>query len=167
MAKKIITKKAVKLFLAEMRRSGSVTKAAEKAGITRCSWYELRKRDTHFMDQWNDNEMEYMDKIEKEAIRRAVKGVVEKRPYTHYSGDDKETRMHPVRKYSDKLIATILIARHPSYKPVQTIDLNNPDGRLKPIRDTSEYAGLTDEELLTLTRLQRKAHEHAANKSGN
>jgi len=160
---KKITKRRRKLFLDELVKFGSVVKAAKAGEICRSAWYDLKKRDKDFSRDWDDSEMEYLDFVEGEALRRAVFGVVENKPYTYYKGDVKETRMREVTRKSDRLMELVLTTRHPSYMKIDPND--KPEN---PTKGTGgkDYSPLTDAELLTLVRLQRKAHAAAEHQSG-
>jgi len=159
--KKSITKRRRLLFLDKLESTGSVTQAAVAGEISRRAWYDLRDRDPDFWQLWDDAEALFMDKVEAEAIRRGVFGVNEEKPYTHFDPNgDKRTAFHTVNHKSDRLIELCLKSRHPSYKPVKAIEVTTPDGSMTPTAGAAnapDYGALSDEELETLTMLQRKA----------
>lgn len=147
------------LFLEKLQTSGSVTQAAVAGEISRRAWYDLRDRDPDFFNLWDDAELTFMDRVETEAIRRGVFGVNEEKPYTHVNNDGtKQTQFHTINHKSDRLIELCLKSRHPSYKPVKAIEVTTPDGSMTPAGVVADYSALSDEELETLTMLQRKAH---------
>lgn len=157
--KKAITKRRRGLFLDKLTSTGSVTKAAVAGEIGRRSWYDLRERDPAFGEVWDEAEMVFMDQVESEGIRRAVVGIEEDRPYTHYHKDgDKETLFHTVLRKSDRLLELCLKSRHPLYKPTTALELSSPDGSMSPGLDGPDYGNLDDTELETLVLLQRKLH---------
>lgn len=157
--KKSITKRRRALFLDKLKATGSVTKAAVAGEIGRRSWYDLRDRDPAFAEVWDEAEAAFIDQVESEGIRRAVVGIDEELPYTHYHKDGtKETLSRTVTRKSDRLLELCLKSRHPLYKPKQAIELSSPDGSMTPGADEPDYANLTDPELETLVILQRKLH---------
>lgn len=157
--KKAITKRRRALFIDKLKATGSVTKAAVAGEIGRRSWYDLRDRDPAFKEEWDEAEMTFMDQIESEGVRRAVVGIDEELPYTHYHKDGtKETLSRTVTRKSDRLLELCLKSRHPLYKPKQAIELSSPDGSMSPDPDGPDYGNLTDPELETLVLLQRKLH---------
>ncbi len=157
--KKSITKRRRALFLEKLKGTGSVTKSAVAGEIGRRSWYDLRDRDPGFHDEWDEAEAVFLDQIESEGIRRAVVGVDEDLPYTHYHKDGtKETLSRVVTRKSDRLLELCLKSRHPLYKPTKAIELSSPDGSMSPGPDEPDYGNLTDPELETLVLLQRKLH---------
>jgi hypothetical protein len=158
--KKSITKRRRVLFLDKLEISGSVTQAAIVGEISRRAWYDLRDRDPDFWQLWDDAEATFMDRVETEAIRRAVFGVNEEKPYTHIDEKgNKVTQFHTVNHKSDRLIELCLKSRHPSYKPVKAIEVTTPDGSMSPDKGkVADYSALDDDEIETLTMLQRKAN---------
>ncbi|MCK5496027.1 MAG: hypothetical protein KAI80_06420 [Hyphomicrobiaceae bacterium] len=158
--KKSITKRRRVLFLDKLEVSGSVTQAAVAGEISRRAWYDLRDRDADFWQLWDDAEAVFMDRVETEAVRRAVFGVNEEKPFTRISENGKKvTDFYTINHRSDRLIELCLKSRHPSYKPVKAIEVTTPDGSMAPARAAvADYSALSDEEIELLTMLQRKAH---------
>ena len=165
--KKSITKRRRQLFLDKLETSGSVTQSAVAGEISRRAWYDLRDRDPAFYSLWEDADATFMDRVETEAIRRAVFGVNEDKPYTHIAENGRKvTEFHTVNHRSDRLIELCLKARHPSYRPVKAIELTTPDGSMAPVASAGivvDYSALSDEEIELLTMLQRKAHAAGEN----
>lgn len=161
--RKSITKRRRGLFLAELLDTGSVTAAAVAGEISRQSWYDLRARDTDFRDEWDECETGFADNLETIAIERGTIGTPEKRPYVHVDGDTKKTKFHTIHKKSDRLLELCLKARHPAYTPTKEVQHTSPDGSMTPVAAIAraDYSKLSNEELETLTRLQRKAHAGA------
>ena len=162
--KKSITNRRRALFLATLRETGAVTKAAKAGEINRSSWYDLAARDPDFLEEWDDAEAEYLDDVQAEAIDRGMNGVIKKLPYTEYKGDTKKTKFYSITMKSDKLLELCLKSRHPLYKPTKAVEVTSPDGSLKP-GSHPELERLTDEELLTLAQIQRKLHASASGES--
>lgn len=108
-----LTKRARERFLESFRETANVTESARIAGISRQRLYEIREQDAAFAEQWSDAENQAADRLEREALRRAVEGclepVVSAGKLVH---DDQGVAMY-VRKYSDRLLELLLKARRP------------------------------------------------------
>jgi hypothetical protein len=163
--KKSITKRRRVLFLDRLRVTGSVTKAAIHGEIGRGSWYELAERDADFKALWDDAETGFLDDCEAEALRRAIAGENEDKPYTSLKANgDKVTAFRTVNTKSDRLLELVLKSRHPNYKQTKALEITSPDGSMtpKPHVGALDYSGFSDDELVTFTELLRKAHDRAA-----
>lgn len=154
--KKSITKKRKALFLAELRETGAVTKAATAGEIGRSSWYDLRERDLEFAGDWDDADAEFMDEVEAEAFDRGMNGVEERKPYVNVNGDTKKTKFYTITRKSDRMLELTLKARHHRYKPATVKDPGDGDGAPPPTQPN--WDNLTPLELQQLTVLQRKLH---------
>ena len=160
--RKAATKRRRGLFLESLKATGSVTKASVAGECARRTWYDVRDRDPEFGDAWDENEQAFLDQCESESIRRAVIGIEEQNPYVHvYKDGKKETLFHAVMKKSDRLLELTLKSRHPLYKPTRAIELSSPDRSMTPVAGAPDYSNLDDDELQTLTHLQRKLHAGA------
>jgi hypothetical protein len=78
-----------KPFLKVLADSGNVTRAAASVGIHRMTAYRARMQQPDFSQAWDDALETFVDGIEAEAVRRAVKGVVR---YKFYKG---KAVLHP------------------------------------------------------------------------
>lgn len=105
-ARKSFTRARRELFLETLRATGNVSEAAKAAGISRSRVYQVRGESQSFAGAWDDAVSAVEDRIESEAVRRAVEGVEE--PY-YYQGKECGT----VRKYSDALLMFLLKTRCP------------------------------------------------------
>lgn len=94
------------LFLETLRATGNVSEAARAAAVSRSRVYQVREGSEPFARAWEDAVCAVEDRIEAEALRRAVDGVEE--PY-YYQGKECGT----VRKYSDQLLMFLLKTRCP------------------------------------------------------
>jgi hypothetical protein len=92
----------VEPFLAELAHGASVTAAAEYAGVSRAMVFRWRRDDP----RWEEAMRMGVDRLEDEAHRRAVHGVV--RPV--YQGGAK---VGEIREYSDTLLLAILRGKRP------------------------------------------------------
>lgn len=159
MRKKVATKRRRQLFLDTLIETGSVTQAAIAGELSRRTFYYLRDRDREFDQAWQDAEAVFLDKVEGEAIKRAVLGVDEDKPYTHLDKKgSKETRLRTVNTRSDRLLELILVSRHSCYRRSTAPEPPHPGDNPGLQAPQQDYKNLSDDELLTLVRLQRKAN---------
>ncbi len=103
---KRFTRQSQELFLKVLRGTGNVSEAAKAAGVSRSRVYQVRARSDIFASDWADAISATDDRIEAEAVRRAVEGVEE--PY-YYQGEERGI----VRKYSDSMLMFLLKTRIP------------------------------------------------------
>lgn len=103
---KSFTRARRELFLETLRATGNVSDAAKAAKISRSRVYQVRKESKPFAGAWEDAISAVEDRIESEAVRRAVDGIEE--PY-YYQGKECGT----VRKFSDSLLMFLLKTRCP------------------------------------------------------
>ncbi len=103
---KRFTRQGQELFLKVLRATGNVSEAAKVAGVSRSRVYQVRARSAIFASDWADAISATDDRLEAEAVRRAVEGVEE--PY-HYKGEERGI----VRKYSDPMLMFLLKTRIP------------------------------------------------------
>ena len=69
-----VTPKKQTVFLDALRQGYSVTHAATLIGLRRESMYRARRRDPAFAAAWDDAAESGADRLEDEALRRAVEG---------------------------------------------------------------------------------------------
>lgn len=93
-------------FLADFAWCGNVLRSAAAAGIHRRTVYTWLAEDTQFKGIYEQALNDALDRLEEEARRRAVDGVME--PVV--SGGNLITH---VRKYSDTLLITLLKGKRP------------------------------------------------------
>lgn len=97
-------------FLAELRNGSSIAAAATSAGISRPSVYRWRAMETPemqaFAEAWDEAVEQGTDRLEDEALRRAVDGVSEP---VFYRG----VVVGHITRYSDTMLAMLLNARRP------------------------------------------------------
>lgn len=93
-------------FIAILRDTGNVSRAAREAGLATSGLYEHRKRNPTFAAQWEGAVAESLDDLEQAMIERARIGV-EKPVY--FRGE----QVGAVRSYSDALGMFMLKARRP------------------------------------------------------
>jgi hypothetical protein len=105
-------------FLAAYRESGSITKAAEAAKISRRLHYYWSKdspQAPQYLAAFERAETEAGDIFEDEAKRRGVEGVLEP---VFYKGKP----CGAIRRHSDFLLAMILRRFKPEYREKQPVD---------------------------------------------
>ena len=127
-------------FLAAFGATGSITKAAEAAGIDRREHYRWLEGNESYQERWGAAEEELTTRLEAEAVRRALDGVEE--PIYH-NGQCVGT----VSRYSDRMLELLLKARRPgSYRERASVEHSGPNGG--PMMHS--VAGMTDEALRAL-----------------
>lgn len=101
-------------FIAALRETGNVRRAAIAAGVGRTTVYRERKKAKRFREAWDEAMQEATDLLEEEARRRAVEGLVR---YKFHQG---APVLHPVTneayyelEYSDTLLIFLLKAHRP------------------------------------------------------
>lgn len=93
-------------FLDVLARTGIVTTAVQAVGVARMTAYRWRE-DPEFAKAWDDALEQAADRMEAEAIRRAVEGVEEP---IYQGGQLVGTRI----VYSDSLLGKLLGANRPA-----------------------------------------------------
>ncbi len=96
-----------KAFLAALAGTGIVARAAEAAHIETSTAYSLRLVDEAFAERWRLARESAADRMETEALRRAVDGVQE--PVFGSGGVGVgTTKVGSIRRYSDTLLIFLL-----------------------------------------------------------
>lgn len=93
-------------FFRELSRSGSVTLASERSGIRRYTLYRMRAQDEKFAKRWDRHLNLGIDRLQDDALRRAVDGV--ERPV--WRGGKK---VGTVQQYDNRLLQFLLRAHRP------------------------------------------------------
>lgn len=93
-------------FIEAYRALGTITAAAESAGIPRGTHYDWLKNDAEYAAEFAHAEEAVADMLEQEAIRRAAYGVDE--PVWHQG-----QQVGSVRKFSDTLLIFLLKGHRP------------------------------------------------------
>lgn len=115
------TDRARATFLSVFRQTANVSEAARAAAIARRTAYDWRDADPDFAAAWAEAEQEAVDRIEREALRRAVEGWDE--PVWHQG-----QQCGVVRKYSDRMLEILLKGHRPKFSERHVIagDADNP-----------------------------------------
>jgi len=127
-------------FIAELARTGNVTRAAIAAGVSYRNVYHHRSVDPDFAALWDEAREMSKDVLAHEARRRAVDGVAEA---VYYQGEVVGT----VQRYSDTLLIFLMKGEMPD-KYADRRQISGPDGG--PLRIThtgEELRALPDDEL--------------------
>ena len=95
-----------KAFLAQLRLTGVVTQACDAAQIARHAVYDRRQNDPDFAKAWDEAREMAADRLEQEAVRRAVDGI--NKP-VFYQGEIVGFE----KEYSDTLLVLLLKAAKP------------------------------------------------------
>ncbi len=133
-----ITEDSATRFFAELRKGFSVLVACERSGVKRATAYDLRRADAGFRAGWDEAVEEGTDRIEDEALRRAIAG--SERPI--YQGGK---HVGSERVYSDRLIELLLKARRPKKYRERVEHKHGGDGQGGGI--PIDIKGLTNEQL--------------------
>jgi len=143
-------------FLAAYAECGTITQAAEIAGIDRVTHYRWLKDDPEYAKAFEEAHEKSVERLEQEARRRAVEGWEE--PVFH-----KGKVVGKVRKYSDTLLIFLLKGAAPDkYRErVQTEHTGRIDSNMTVTHDLRK---LSAEKLAQLESILSEAqHESPAN----
>jgi len=94
------------VFLDNLRATGNVSEAARSVGRRRSAVYALRRADPSFASLWEEALEDAADRLEREALRRAVEGTHEDRFFQGQA-------VGGITRYSDSLLMFLLRARRP------------------------------------------------------
>ena len=110
-------------FLAAYAEAGTVTHAAELAGVSRTAHYQWME-DAEYVERFREAERQACDRLEQEVRRRAIEGVEEP---VFYQGKECGT----VRKYSDTLLIFATKGALPQkYRENSSVEITGKDGGL-------------------------------------
>ena len=102
-----MTPSARKTFLNQLSQSGNVTIAAESIRMSRARLYRIKRGNPRLSKAWDEAVEEACDRLEQEALRRAVDGY--KRPIYQ-----KGMLVGHEIMYSDKLLQFLLTGNKPA-----------------------------------------------------
>lgn len=149
-------------ILAEFRVCGILSMACRTAGAGRSTHYTAMTNSQAYRVAFGDAQEEAADRIEQEAYRRAVEGVEEP---VFYQGNV----CGVIRKYSDQLLVRLLAARKPREYGTHRAEITGKDGQAlgaQPNEPEHDWSRLTDDELNTMLRLQKKLCGLPENREG-
>ena len=136
-----LTESRQKQFLQILERTGNVTRAAGELGVGMKTVYSLAEKDAYFKEALEIAKARYLGKLEDAAYHRAVEGVEED---VWFQGQKVGTQ----KKYSDKLLETMLKASDPNrYSTKVQNQTNNTlivDSGESTVAALSKFLGLED-----------------------
>ena len=140
------TDQAREKFLEALSITANVREAAEAAGISRRTAYDHRDADEEFRKEWDEVINDAVDRLEREAWRRAAEGWEEP---VYYQGQPVGT----VTKYSDRMLELLLKANRDKYSDKQKLEHSGEGGGPIPVqfvapeqyKDPQEWASSQDE----------------------
>jgi hypothetical protein len=108
-------------FLEALAAGWSVTHAAEPTGHSRQRFYELRDADEDFAAAWSEAVEAGTQRLEDEAMRRAVEG------YDEVTFDAEGGLVRRVRRYDSALLQLLLKGRRPAvYRESAGVEVSTP-----------------------------------------
>lgn len=123
-----------RLFLRAFASRGIVLDGCKAAGVSRATVHYWRDSSEWFSELYDMALEEAADRIESEAIRRAVDGydepvIYQGMPTTIVDAETGEQRQLTVRKYSDALMALVLKGARPDkYRENHKVELEGGSG---------------------------------------
>lgn len=107
-------------FLAALAKCGIVKDSCKAAGVGTATVYKWRDTDADFAISFDGALQDACDDLEREARRRAVRGVLE--PVFHQG-----RKVGHIRRYSDGLLALMLRAHRPQRFATRTVLTGDAD----------------------------------------
>ncbi len=138
-------------FLTYFEEHGVRKTAAEATGVSYCQVGRWKDRDEEFRQAYHEVEDKIADRLEKEAIRRAVEGVEEP---VYYQGEV----VGSITRYSDKLLTFLLKGNRPEKYMDKVQHSGGVDQNINVKADLSK---LSDGELADLERIVEKIEEES------
>lgn len=135
-------KRARDEFLEALAAGWSVTHAAKHSGVLKQRLYEIRDGNEEFAAAWDEALEAGTQRLEDEALRRAVDG------YEEETFDGKGALMRRVRRYDSSLLQLLLKGRRPqTYRDnaIGRVELTGPGGgpvELAPGREPTTLASV-------------------------
>ncbi len=103
-----LTDEKADAFLEQLGRTGSVTAAAEQAGLGRTQLYERRRTHKRFAAAWDKALALGVERLHDDAMRRALEG--DERPIVH-----KGELVATERRFDNRLLQFLLKAHKPEF----------------------------------------------------
>ena len=136
--RRAISPKARERFLEALAAGWAVRHAASLTTYSFQRWYELREADEEFAAAWSEAIEQGTQRIEDEALRRAVDGWDE--PVFQ-----KGELVGHVRRYSDAILALLLRARRPeTYREGAIVDMSTTVHQLHIAPDPEQSARMLE-----------------------
>ena len=93
-----------KRFFEALEQGATIGEAAKNAGYSRRSIYDYAAEDPTFNHQLEDVKADLIEKLEKEADRRAIEGVKDYKSLKVTENGKTINKVIPIRRYSDSLL---------------------------------------------------------------
>lgn len=93
-----------KRFFEALEQGATIGEAAKSAGYSRRAIYNYAAEDPAFNHHLEDAKMDLIEKLEKEADRRAIDGVVDYKSLKVTQDGKNISKIVPIRRYSDSLL---------------------------------------------------------------
>lgn len=135
-------KEAKLVFLMCLSRCGLIGKSAAAAGVRYMTVKEHRRKDPLFDEAVEEALGYFRDRLESEALRRAINGV---EVPLYYKGEQVGTRL----EYSDRLLEKLMDRYIPEYRDANRVDVNLNTGVLvvtPPSSSPDEWAAQFNQE---------------------
>ena len=134
-------------FFANIAAGMTITPAAVEAGYSRSRVFQYKIDDEEFASRWHEASEDATERMETEADRRGVEGVLE--PVFH-----KGVEVGYIRKFSDTLLIFRLKAKRPQvYRDNARVEHSNDPENPMP-GDPSSLFGWTPEQIEALIQLE-------------
>lgn len=127
---KLTPQKAKAIIVKALREIPNLSRACDKAHVSRWTAYGWKENDDAFSKEWEDALERSCDSLEQEATRRARDGVVKRKftPVVDNTYDEYEER-----EYSDTLLIFLLKAHRPKKFRDNTINVSSESQQAKSI----------------------------------
>lgn len=93
-----------KRFFEALEQGATIGEAAKNAGYSRRSIYDYAAEDPTFNQHLENAKYDLIEKLEKEADRRAIDGVVDYKSLKVTQDGKTISKIVPIRRYSDSLL---------------------------------------------------------------
>ncbi|EPE2695904.1 hypothetical protein ACSHDS_002830 [Vibrio alginolyticus] len=93
-----------KRFFEALEQGATIGEAAKNAGYSRRSIYDYAAEDQTFSQHLENAKYDLIEKLEKEADRRAIDGVVDYKSLKVTQDGKTISKIVPIRRYSDSLL---------------------------------------------------------------
>ena len=100
------TPEVAKIFLDVLRETGNISLSAKACKLTRQNVQQHRDRNPEFAKVWDDAYQDAMDKLEREAWRRAAEGTEKPQMF-------QGRQIGIIREYSDRMMEMLLMGGRP------------------------------------------------------
>ncbi len=156
-------------FFAALASGEPVGISCAVAGYSRTSVYEYRDADPDFAARWQEANETALERLEREADRRAVTGLLRKKFLRNGEPiiDPVTGEQYEELEYSDNLLMFRMKRLDPThYRDNARVELTGDEGKPIQTEQTLNLAGLADPELRLLLHLLTKAQTAQESETG-